>query len=135
MHFGLDSNPGQGNVLYHNNGDGTFSDVTEASNVGQTGLAFAQVFTDTDLSRHVLRISIMGLVFLGSSAPGATAVFFFSDPMMGILAIVNLLAVAMLFPIGMRVLNDYRDQLKQGKEHPVFDPARFSPSPGSSARS
>ena len=27
---------------------------------------------------------------------------------------------------GMRVLNDYRSQLKEGKEHPVFDPEKFS---------
>ena len=38
----------------------------------------------------VLRIAIMGIVFLGAVAPGATVVFNFSDPMMGILAIVNL---------------------------------------------
>ena len=84
------------------------------------------VFTDSDMSRHILRILIIGLVFLGSTAPGATAVFFFSDPMMGILAIVNLLAIIMLFPVGLRVLNDYKNQLKEGNEHPVFDPDKFS---------
>ena len=84
------------------------------------------VFTESQISRHILRIAICGLVFLGASAPGATAVFFFSDPMMGILALVNLIAIVMLFPIGLRVLNDFRDQLKQGVEHPVFDPAKFS---------
>jgi AGCS family alanine or glycine:cation symporter len=26
----------------------------------------------------------------------------------------------------MRVLNDFNDQLKQGIENPVFDPAKFS---------
>ena len=66
------------------------------------------------------------MIFLGSAAPGATAVFFFSDPMMGILALVNLLAISMLFPVGMRVLNDFRDQLKAGNDNPVFDPAKFS---------
>lgn len=53
------------------------------------------------------------------------SVFFFSDPMMGILALVNLLTIIMLFPVGMRVLHDYRDQLKQGADEPVFDPAKF----------
>ncbi|NJN45379.1 MAG: alanine:cation symporter family protein, partial [Candidatus Competibacteraceae bacterium] len=52
-------------------------------------------------------------------------VLFLQIPMMGILAIVNLLAITMLFPVGLRVLNDFRAQLKQGKEHPVFDPAKF----------
>ena len=60
-----------------------------------------------------------------ASAQGATEVFFFSDPMMGILALVNLLAITMLFPIGLRVLNDYRRQLRAGIEHPTFKPEDF----------
>ncbi len=99
-----------------------FSSIIYNYYLGENALT---VFTDTNLSRHILRILIIGLVFLGCSAPGATAVFFFSDPMMGILALVNLLAIAMLFPVGLRVLKDYREQLKQGQEHPVFDPAKF----------
>ena len=99
-----------------------FSSIIYNYYLGENALT---VFTESSMSRHVLRILIVLLVFLGASAPGATAVFFFSDPMMGILALVNLLAIAMLFPVGLRVLNDFREQLKQGKEHPVFDPAKF----------
>ncbi len=100
-----------------------FSSIIYNYYLGENALT---VFTKSHISRHVLRILICILVFLGASAPGATAVFFFSDPMMGVLALVNLLAIIMLFPVGMRILNDYRDQLKQGNEHPVFDPAKFS---------
>ena len=100
-----------------------FSSIIYNYYLGENALS---VLTDTELSRHILRILIVILVFLGSSAPGATAVFFFSDPMMGILALVNLLAVMMLFPVGLRVLTDYREQLKQGVEHPRFDPEKFS---------
>lgn len=100
-----------------------FSSIIYNYYLGENALA---VFTEHPVSRHVLRILIVGLVFLGSSAPGATSVFFFSDPMMGVLALVNLLAIIMLFPIGMRMVNDYRGQLKEGKEHPVFDPEKFS---------
>ena len=64
-------------------------------------------------------------MFLGAVALGATAVFFFSDPMMGVLAVVNLLALAMLFPIAKRLLTDFTDQLKAGVERPVFDPDKF----------
>lgn len=99
-----------------------FSSIIYNYYLGENALT---VFTNTDLSRHVLRLSIVTLVFVGSSAPGATSVFFFSDPMMGILALINLLAIIMLFPVGLRVLNDYRAQLKEGKEHPVFDPEKF----------
>jgi alanine or glycine:cation symporter, AGCS family len=100
-----------------------FSSIIYNYYLGENALT---VFTESPLSRHILRILIIGLIFLGSAAPGATAVFFFSDPMMGVLALINLLAIIMLFPVGMRVLNDYRDQLKAGNEDPVFDPAKFS---------
>jgi AGCS family alanine or glycine:cation symporter len=100
-----------------------FSSIIYNYYLGENALS---VFTESHAARHVLRILIIALVFLGSSAPGATSVFFFSDPMMGILALVNLLAIAMLFPVAMRVLRDFRQQLAQGNDDPVFDPAKFS---------
>ncbi len=99
-----------------------FSSIIYNYYLGENALT---VFVDNQISRHILRISIVGLVFLGASAPGATSVFFFSDPMMGILALVNLLAIIMLFPVGMRILNDYRDQLSKGVENPVFETKNF----------
>ena len=54
------------------------------------------------------------------------SVFFFSDPLMGVLAVVNLLALLMMFPTAVRLLKDYKEQLKEGIEHPVLDPAKFS---------
>jgi AGCS family alanine or glycine:cation symporter len=99
-----------------------FSSIIYNYYLGENALT---VFTESPMSRHILRIAIIGLIFLGSAAPGATAVFFFSDPMMGVLALINLLAILMLFPVGMRVLNDCRAQLKAGNDDPVFDPAKF----------
>ena len=99
-----------------------FSSVIYNYYLGETGLT---VFSHAPVWRHVLRWAIVGVVFLGSSAPGATSVFFFSDPMMGVLALVNLIAVAMLFPVALRVLDDYRGQLAQGIEEPVFRPEAF----------
>jgi alanine or glycine:cation symporter, AGCS family len=72
-----------------------------------------------------LRILVISMVFLGAIAPGATSVFFFSDPMMGILAIVNLIALVMLLPTLTRILKDYKQQLKASVEEPVFDPKAF----------
>jgi AGCS family alanine or glycine:cation symporter len=100
-----------------------FSSIIYNYYLGENALT---VFTESHTARHVLRILIVILVFIGASAPGATSVFFFSDPMMGILALVNLLAIAMLFPVAMRVLHDFTDQLEQGIEHPVFEPSKFS---------
>jgi hypothetical protein len=39
---------GEGNKLYHNNGDGTFTDVAEVAGVGDTGLCLGTVFGDYD---------------------------------------------------------------------------------------
>lgn len=75
---------------------------------------------------HGLRFTVIAIVFLGATAPAATSVFFFSDPMMGILAIVNLVVIMMLLPVCLRVLNDYRAQLKSGVIKPVFNPDDFS---------
>jgi AGCS family alanine or glycine:cation symporter len=100
-----------------------FSSIIYNYYLGENALT---VFTDNAIALHILRIAIVALVFIGSSAPGATSVFFFSDPMMGVLAMINLLAIIMLFPVGMRLLNDYTDQLKAGKEHPVFDPDKYA---------
>ena len=99
-----------------------FSSIIYNYYLGENALT---VFTRAPAARHVLRLLIVALVLLGSAAPGATAVFFFSDPMMGVLAMVNLIAITMLFPVGLRLLEDYRAQLRAGNEDPVFDPAAF----------
>lgn len=99
-----------------------FSSIIYNYYLGENALT---VMTKHPASLHALRIGIMGIVFLGAVAPAATSVFFFSDPMMGILAVVNLLALAMLFPIAKRLLTDFSDQLKAGVVRPVFDPDKF----------
>lgn len=99
-----------------------FSSIIYNTYLGENALA---AITTSKTATLVLRLLILCLVFLGSAAPGATAVFFFSDPMMGILALVNLLAILMLFPVAMRAIADFRAQLKAGVARPIFDPAKF----------
>ena len=101
----------------------SFSSVIYNYYLGENALTF---MTKSKGAVHALRIAVIAIVFLGATAPAATAVFFFSDPMMGVLALVNLVALLMMFPTATRLLKDYRDQLKAGAEHPVFDPAKFS---------
>jgi alanine or glycine:cation symporter, AGCS family len=100
-----------------------FSSIMYNYYLGENALA---VMTSNPVSVHALRIAVMGIVFLGATAPGATAVFFFSDPLMGILALVNLVAIIMLFPIAMRILRDFRQQLKAGVDRPVLSPDKFA---------
>ncbi len=99
-----------------------FSSIIYNYYLGENALT---VMTQNPAALHILRVAVIGVLFLGAVAPGATAVFSFSDPMMGVLALVNLLAILMLFPKVTRVLADYRQQLKAGVEEPVFDPQKF----------
>ncbi|PJC86623.1 sodium:alanine symporter [Vibrio sp. HA2012] len=100
----------------------SFSSVIYNYYLGENALTF---MSQSRLSVHILRIAVVAIVFVGAVAPAATSVFFFSDPMMGVLAIINLLALIMLFPTAMRILQDYREKLKAGAEHPEFNPDEF----------
>ena len=73
----------------------------------------------------ILKIAVIGMVLLGAVQPGATAVFAFSDPLMGLLALINLLALVMLFPRAAKLLKDYRAQIKAGVDDPVFDAQEY----------
>ncbi|WP_259780140.1 alanine/glycine:cation symporter family protein [Aestuariispira ectoiniformans] len=81
--------------------------------------------THSKVAQLILRLVVIGIVFAGATAPGATAVFFFSDPMMGILAVVNLVVIMMLLPTCLRILSDFRRQLKAGVDRPVLNPDDF----------
>ena len=100
-----------------------FSSIIYNYYLGENALA---VMTKSKAATMGLRAVILGIIFLGAVAPDATSVFFFADPMMGLLAVVNLVVIMMLFPVAMRVVDDFRSQLKAGVERPVFDPAAFS---------
>ena len=99
-----------------------FSSIIYNYYLGENALSF---MTPSASALLIFKFVLMAIVFLGAVAPGATAVFFFSDPMMGLLALVNLLALMMLFPTLRRVLKDFDDQRKAGVERPVFNPEQF----------
>lgn len=101
----------------------SFSSIMYNYYLGENALTF---MTDSTVAPHILRVGVMAIVLLGATAPGATSVFFFSDPMMGVLAVVNLLALLMLFPIALRLLKDYREQLAAGNDTPVLDPDKYA---------
>lgn len=70
------------------------------------------------------RVLVLMLVLWGSMQDLST-VFAFADLTMGLLALVNLTALALLFKVGIRVMKDYDRQAAAGIK-PVFDPAKFS---------
>lgn len=68
---------------------------------------------------------VLALVVWGSTQDLST-VFAFADITMTCLAFVNLIALAMLFKVGLRVMRDYDAQRKAGIKQPVFDSSKFA---------
>ena len=91
--------------------------------LGETAM---REFSNTKTAIFILRLLVVACVMLGAAAPQATSVFFFSDPLMGVLAIVNLMVIVTLLPVVLRMLDDYRKQLDRGNQEPVFNPDEFA---------
>lgn len=70
------------------------------------------------------RIFVLALILWGAVVDLNT-VFAFADITMTLLAFVNLIALAMLFKVAMRILRDYDAQRKAGIKTPVFDSSKF----------
>ncbi|MFJ3467826.1 alanine/glycine:cation symporter family protein [Pseudomonas sp. NPDC090201] len=70
------------------------------------------------------RALVLALILWGAVEDLGT-VFAFADITMTLLAFVNLIALAMLFKVGLRILRDYDEQRKAGIETPVFDSSKF----------
>ncbi|AMR65078.1 alanine/glycine:cation symporter family protein [Aquipseudomonas alcaligenes] len=71
------------------------------------------------------RVLVIALVLWGSMQDLST-VFAFADVTMGLLALVNLVALALLFKVGLRLMRDYDEQIKAGVEEPVLSTKAFA---------
>ncbi|CAM3692271.1 sodium:alanine symporter family protein [Pseudomonas wadenswilerensis] len=90
--------------------------------LGETSLQF---FT----RNRLVLLSYRGLVLLlilWGSVQNLSTVFAFADITMTCLAFVNLIALALLFKVGLRVMRDYDEQRRAGIAQPVFDASKFS---------
>lgn len=86
--------------------------------LGETAIDF---FTsENKLVFNIFRLLTIGFIVLGSTLDLGAA-FSFADATMGLLALVNLFAVALLFPVGLRLMRDFDGQRRRGFK-PVFDP-------------
>ena len=90
--------------------------------LGENALGF---FTRKRLPVQIYRVLVVALVLWGSVQDLGT-VFAFADVTMGLLAVANLVALALLFKVGLRLMRDYDGQIKAGVESPVFDPRQFA---------
>ncbi|MGD1951864.1 MAG: alanine/glycine:cation symporter family protein [Leptolyngbyaceae cyanobacterium] len=71
------------------------------------------------------RIMTLALIVWGASQDLGT-IFGFADVTMGFLALVNLMALVMLFKVGLKVMRDFDQQIESGVAQPVFDARKFS---------
>ncbi|MPQ65235.1 MULTISPECIES: alanine/glycine:cation symporter family protein [unclassified Pseudomonas] len=106
--------------------------------LGETSLQF---LTRNRIVLMVYRALVLALIVWGS-VQNLSTVFAFADITMTCLAFVNLIALAMLFKVGLRVMRDYDAQRRAGVSQPVFDSSKFAdldldlaawPTPGKAA--
>ncbi|MCY1518939.1 amino acid carrier protein [compost metagenome] len=90
--------------------------------LGENALSF---FSTKRSLLQAYRVLVMALVLWGSMQDLST-VFGFADVTMGLLALVNLVAITLLFKVGMRLMRDYDSQVKAGVKEPVFDASKFA---------
>ena len=90
--------------------------------LGENALGF---FSKKRAPVMVYRVLVVALVLWGSVQDLGT-VFAFADVTMGLLAICNLIALTLLFKVGLRLMRDYDNQIKAGVESPVFDAKNFA---------
>lgn len=67
---------------------------------------------------RVFRLLVVVAVFLGSIA-GADLIWNLADGIMGIMALINLVAIMLLSPVALRLIKDYARQRRLGRD-PVF---------------
>ena len=99
-----------------------FSSILYNYYLGENSLNF---FSDENKTLfNVFRVLVLGLVLWGALQDLGT-VFSFADLTMGLLGVVNLIAIAAMSKTGLRLLRDYDEQLAAGKT-PRLDPDKFS---------
>lgn len=101
----------------------SFTTIIANYSYGESNIEFLAGDKNAKIGMMGLRIALLTMVFVGAVAD-LTAVWNFADLTMGIMAIINLIAIVWLSPVAIRVLNDYERQLKAGKS---FKDIRFDP--------
>lgn len=92
-----------------------FSSVIGNYYYGETNIEFIKY---SPAALFIYRIAVIGMVIFGAVVK-LDVVWGMADLFMGLMAIINLIAITLLTKIALAALKDYRAQKKQGKD-PVF---------------
>ncbi|RTR02444.1 alanine/glycine:cation symporter family protein [Halomonas nitroreducens] len=71
----------------------------------------------------IYRLAVLAMVMIGAVA-SLKPIWSFADLSMGMMALINLVAILLLSPVAFALFRDYERQLRAGQE-PSFDPDRF----------
>jgi alanine or glycine:cation symporter, AGCS family len=99
-----------------------FSTILYNYYLGENSLSFFRAGSQNLFNAY--RVASICLCCWGAIMDLGT-VFAFADVTMGLLALANLFAMALLFKTGLRFMKDYDQQIADGIKTPVFDPQRF----------
>ncbi|MFW2177801.1 MULTISPECIES: alanine/glycine:cation symporter family protein [unclassified Moraxella] len=103
-----------------------FTSIIANYSYGESNIEFITGERSSKLAILALRIALLSMVMIGAVAD-LPAIWNFADLSMGLMAMINLIAIVWLSPVAFRIIKDYERQLKSGK--PLgdikFDPDLF----------
>ena len=104
----------------------SFTSIIANYSYGESNLEFISGAKNAKVMIMIFRFLVLGMVFIGSVA-SLPAIWNFADLSMGLMALVNLVAILLLSPVALRILRDYERQVKEGKtgDQIKFDPDNF----------
>lgn len=94
-----------------------FSSIVGNYYYGETNIQF---ITNKKIYINLYRVSVSLMVFFGSLV-SMDIVWNLADIFMGLMAIINLIAIVLLGKIALKALDDYKSQKKKGIKDPVFN--------------
>ncbi|MDT0500352.1 MULTISPECIES: sodium:alanine symporter family protein [unclassified Halomonas] len=100
-----------------------FTSVIANYSYGESNVEYLAGRRHAPLAILVYRLAVLSMVMIGSLASLGT-IWSFADLSMGMMALINLVAILLLSPVAFALFRDYERQLKAGEE-PTFDPGRF----------
>ncbi len=98
-----------------------FSSIVGNFYYGQSNIEFIK---ENKAFLNVYRVLVIAMIIFGSIT-SVEIVWTLADVFMGIMAIVNLIAIALLSKFAFAALKDYTTQKKQGIKDPVFNPSNI----------
>ncbi|WP_455538388.1 alanine/glycine:cation symporter family protein [Terrisporobacter sp.] len=99
-----------------------FSSIVGNYYYGESNLEF---MFEGKLALNIFRAMVVAMVMFGSLAK-IQIVWDLADLFMGLMAIINLIAIVMLGKYAFAALKDYENQKKAGIKDPIFDPSKIA---------